>query len=114
MREVSKQYPQPAGTRPEVEPFHKGRIDRPATRRQDLLNGQLGAEHHAVFDPDEASAPIRLDNLRVKQCGQRHPPWLRAWPFVLASLGLPPLTKIRQQCRAIILEAIGQKQWDTA
>ena len=29
----------------------------PATRRQDLCDGQLGADHHAVRDPPEASTP---------------------------------------------------------
>ena len=37
----------------EVEPLHKGGIDRPTTRRSDLLDGQPGAEHHAVGAPDD-------------------------------------------------------------
>src|SRR4030095_17011953 len=32
----------------------KGGIDGPAASRQDLLNGQPGAEHHAVLDPHDA------------------------------------------------------------
>ena len=42
----------------EVEPFHKGRIDAPATARQNLFDGPLGAKHHAVCDADQTSAPI--------------------------------------------------------
>src|SRR6266568_9232086 len=79
----------------EVEALDKCRIDGPATSRQDLLDSQPGAEDHPVRDADEASAPVRLDHLGVKQCGPRHPPQLRSWPFVLASLRLPPLTKVR-------------------
>ena len=60
----------------EVESFHKGGVDGPATRRQDLLDGQPGAEHHAVFDPHDAPAPVRLHHLRIEQLGQRHPPRL--------------------------------------
>ena len=46
-----------------VEPLDKGRVDRPAPSRQDLLDSQLGAEHHTVCDPDEAPTPVRLDDL---------------------------------------------------
>jgi hypothetical protein len=52
-----------------VEPLDKGRVDRPATSRQDLLDSQLGTEHHPVFDPDEAPTPVRLDDLGVEQLG---------------------------------------------
>src|SRR5215470_16960557 len=38
--------------------LHKGRIDLPTPGSQDLLNGQLGAEHHPVCDPDEAPTPV--------------------------------------------------------
>ena len=44
----------------EVEALHKGRLDRPATGSQDLLHGQLGAEHHIVFDPYEAPTTPEL------------------------------------------------------
>ena len=98
----------------EVEPLDKGRVDGPATGRQDLLDGQPGAEHHAVCDAHEAPAPVRLHHLRVAQLGQRHPARLGHWAFVLAPFGLHPLAKMRQECRAVVLEAIGQKQRDTA
>ena len=45
----------------EVESLHKGGVDLPATCRQDLLDRQLGAEHHAVLDPDETPTPVRLN-----------------------------------------------------
>ena len=51
-------------TEVEVEPLHKGGINGPASSCQDLLDGQPGAEHHAVLDPHEAPAPVRLDDLR--------------------------------------------------
>jgi hypothetical protein len=41
-----------------VEPLDKGRVNRPATSRQDLLDSQLGAEHHTVFDPYDAPTPV--------------------------------------------------------
>ena len=80
----------------EIEPLDEGRVDRPATRRQDLLDGQSGAEHHPVFDAHEAPAPVRLDHLRVKQCGQWHPPRLGCGTFVLAPFGLHPMAKMSQ------------------
>ena len=92
-------------TEVEVETLHKGRIDGPATFRQDLFDGPLGAEHHAEFDPHEASTPGRLHHLRVEQRGQRHPTRLRSWPFILAPFGLPPLAKMGQQCRGGVREA---------
>src|SRR6185503_15323655 len=58
----------------EVEAFYKGSIDGPATGCQDLLNGQLGAEHYPVRNPHEAPAPVGLHNLRIEQLGQWHPP----------------------------------------
>src|SRR5215472_17483185 len=80
----------------EVEPLHKGGLDGPAASRQDLLDGQPGAEHHAVGDPNETSTPIRLDHLCVEERGQRHPTWLRSWSFVLAPFGVYPMAKMRQ------------------
>src|SRR5436853_949132 len=50
----------------EVEPLHKCGIDGPATRRQELFDGQLGAEHHAVLDPYDAPAPVRFHNLSIE------------------------------------------------
>src|SRR5690349_1974937 len=38
--------------------LHKSGIDGPATSCQDLLDGQSGAEHHAVRDAHNASTPI--------------------------------------------------------
>src|ERR687888_1853113 len=48
-------------------------VDGPATSCQKLLNGQPGAEHHAVFHPDEAPTPVGLHDLCIEQRGQRHP-----------------------------------------
>lgn len=50
----------------EVESFHKGGVDPPATCRQDLLDRQLGTEHHAVLHPDHTTMPVLLDNLRIE------------------------------------------------
>src|SRR2546430_17439970 len=44
--------------------FHKRCVDGPATRRQNLLDGQRGAEHHAVRDSHHAPSPVGLDDLR--------------------------------------------------
>ena len=49
----------------ELASFDKGGLDGPATSRQDLLNGQPGAEHHAVRDPHEAPSPVGLHDLRI-------------------------------------------------
>src|SRR6266853_5855925 len=54
----------------EVEPLHKGSIDGPTTCCQDLLDGQLGAEHHAVLDTYDGPAPVRFHNLSIEQLGQ--------------------------------------------
>ena len=97
-----------------VEPFDKSGIDRPAACRQDLLDGQLRAEHHTVFDLDDAPASHRLHNLRIEESGQRHPSWLRSWPFALAPFGLNPMTEMRQDRRFVLVEPVRQKKWHTA
>src|SRR5262249_42971386 len=86
-------HPLPEG---EVEPFDKRRIDRPATSRQHLLDGQPGAEDHAVRDPHDTSTSVRLHDLRIEQLGPRHPPRLRSWTFVLAPCGVHPGAKMRE------------------
>ena len=78
----------------EVEPLHKGCIDSPPTSCQERFDGPPSAEDHAVFDIDNAPAPVRLDNLGLEELGQRHPSRLRPWPFVLAALGLYPGAKM--------------------
>src|SRR6267143_3443947 len=50
----------------EVESLHKGGTHAPATDRQDLLDGQPGAEDHAVLDANDKSAPIRLHDLGIE------------------------------------------------
>src|SRR4029453_13810463 len=80
----------------EVKPFDKRGIDRPATWRQDLFDGQSGAEHHAVCDADEAPAPGRFHHLRVEQRGQWYPPRLGHGASLLAPFGVYPLTKMGQ------------------
>src|SRR5262249_46710742 len=47
----------------------EGGVDRPAIACQDLFDGQLRTEDHAVGDADDASAPVRLDYLSVEQLG---------------------------------------------
>jgi hypothetical protein len=42
----------------EVESLHKGGMHAPATGRHDLLDGQPGAEDHAVLDANDMSAPL--------------------------------------------------------
>src|SRR5919108_4492188 len=44
----------------------EGRVDLPAMCRQHLLDGLKGAEHDAVLRVDQASAPHRLDHLRIE------------------------------------------------
>src|SRR5712664_4779290 len=63
----------------EVESLHKGGMHAPATGRQDLLDGQPGAEDHAVLDANDPSAPIRLHALGREQLGQWQPPRLGPW-----------------------------------
>jgi len=57
----------------EVEPLHKGCIDLPATRRQDLLDRLKRAEYHPVLDPSHTLTPVLLDDLRLEQSRQRQP-----------------------------------------
>src|ERR671936_689736 len=80
----------------EVESLHKGGLHTPATGRHDLRDGQPGAEDHAVLDANKTSAPIRFHDLGIEQLGQWHPPRLRSWPCVLASFGVHPGAKMRQ------------------
>src|SRR5215475_13050603 len=73
-----------------------GRVARPATARQDRLARQLGAEPHTVCDPDEAPTPVRRDDLRIAQLGERPPARLRHGAFVLAPFGVPPMANMGQ------------------
>src|SRR5262249_43953335 len=73
--------------------FYKRGIDRPAVSRQHLLNGEPGAEHHAVLHADDAPAPVRFHHLRIEQLGQRHPTWFGHGAFVLAPFELNPRAK---------------------
>ena len=97
----------------EGEPCDTRRLDRPASSRPPLLDGQPGAEDHAVLDPHETSTPGRLHDVSLEQLGQRHPTRLRSWTFVLAPCGLHPGATMRAQCRGVVLEAIRQQQRHT-
>jgi hypothetical protein len=66
-----------------------------------------------VLDTHDAPAPVRLHNLRIEQTGQWHPPRLGYGAFVLAPFGVHPIAEMGQQRRAVVLEAIGQKQRHT-
>ena len=57
----------------EVETLYKGRVDGPATRRQELFDGQSGAEHDTVGDPvwpkdSNVSFSLRLWCLPTSSC----------------------------------------------
>ena len=98
----------------EVKPLNQRRVDGPATGCQDLRDGQLGAEHHAVLHPDETPTPVRLHHLRVEQRGQRPPPQLGQWPFGLVPCGLYPGAKMRQDCRPIRFAPSSEQERDAA
>src|SRR4030095_3728504 len=89
-------------------------IDGPATSRQDLFNGQSGAEDHTVFDVHEASTPVRLHALCIEQLGQRHPSRFGQRPFVLATLRVPPMPKMGEYRRRIRFQPVGQTPRHTA
>ena len=65
----------------QVEALHEGRIALPAPRRSALCNGPPCAEHHPVFHPHQALAPVLLDHRRIEQPRQRHPAWLGLGPL---------------------------------
>jgi hypothetical protein len=63
-----------------------------------------------VLDSHDAPSPVRFNDLRVEQIGQRHPTRLGHRAFVLATLALYPMAKMGQYCRPILFEPVGQKQ----
>ena len=96
----------------QVEPLHKGRIDLPAAGRQHLLDRLQRAEHDAMRHVDQTPAPHGLHHLRIEEPGQRHPTGLGWGAFLLAPLGLNSGTKMAQDGRQVIFEAITEKQGD--
>src|SRR5262247_2559571 len=74
----------------QVQALHKCGIDLPALRGQSLLNGLTRAKHDTVCDPDQASTPIRLDDLGIEQPGLWHPAWRGPGTLGLSALGVNP------------------------
>ena len=93
-----------------VQPRDESAVALPATGRKHVLNPLPGAEHDPMFPPHEASTPGRLHHLCLAQLWQRPPTRLRPRPLGSAALRLAPIAEMRQQCRAVLLEAIRQKQ----
>ena len=98
----------------QIQPLHKRGIDLPATRPQDLLDPFHGAKHHTVCHARDTPTPVRLHDLRLQQLGKRYPAGGRPHSFGVVPLRLPPRAKVGQQGGAVLLEAIGQQQRDTA
>src|SRR5215510_5633212 len=98
----------------QVKPLDQSGVDLPATRRKPLLNPLPGTEHDPIFHPREASTPVRLHHLGIEQLWQWPPALFRPRAFVLATLGFHPGAAMCQQCRAVILQAVSQKQGHTA
>lgn len=97
----------------EMEPFNTRGVHLPATCPADLRNGFQGAAAPPRFDGDEPP-PLSLHALRLEQPGLGPPARLGQRSFGPATLGWHPLRQMRQQGRAVLLEAIGQKQRETA
>src|SRR5512132_3168056 len=97
----------------EVDALHEGRVDLPAVGGQHLLDGRQGAEHYAATDADQTASACGLDDLRIEQLRQRHPPRLGHGAWGVAALRLHPLTEMRQQRRGVLLEAVGQEERHT-
>ena len=93
--------------------LHKGRIDLPAQRAQDLLDGLDRAEHDTVLHVDQTPAPHGLEHLRIEQLGQRQPTGLGCRALGLATCRLDPLAIVGQQSCHVFLESIREKQWYT-
>ena len=52
-------------------------MSRAGQEGQQLDNAQSGAEHHAVLDGPEASAPVRLHHLRIEGFQEQSPDFLQ-------------------------------------
>ena len=89
-----------------IAPLHKGRIDRPATRRQDVLDRLSRAQHHPVLHPDHTPTPVLLDDLRIEQARPRQPAWLGPRAFVVATLGGHPQTDVAHYSGQLALEPV--------
>src|SRR5215813_3561173 len=98
----------------QVEALNEGRVDLPTARREHLLDGLKGPEHHAVTHAYQAPAAHRLHHLRIEQLRLRHPARLGVWPLVLAAGRLHPLAAMGEERGGVLLEAVGQEEWHTA
>src|SRR5262247_3723411 len=92
---------------PEVSHGSLARVQVPARHSRCGASKALRARG----SPPSHSILLDLNSSQMVQGIQRGPP--RHRPFGLATRGLHPITKMSQDCRGIVLEAIGQTQWDT-
>ena len=98
----------------QVEALDKGRVDLPTARREHLLDGRQGPEHHAVTHAHQAPPAHGLDHLRVEQTRQWQPARLRGGTCGLTAWRLDPVAEMGEQRRGVLLEAVGQEEGHTA
>src|SRR5918996_2931237 len=94
----------------QVEALGKRRVDLPASLGQYLLDYLTRAEHHAVFDPNDAPPAVGLDDLSIEELRQWHPAGFGHRPFALTPLGLNPLTVVSDQRGEVVPKAVSQKE----
>src|SRR5207244_12308164 len=93
--------------------LHEGGVDVPAMRSQHGMDGLQRAKHHAMTHPYQAPATYGLDDLRVEQVGEWHPPRLGCRALRLPAWWLHPLPIVGQQGRQILPKAIREKERGT-
>jgi hypothetical protein len=93
----------------QVEALGNRRVDLPASLGEYLLDGLTRAEHHAMFDPNDAPPAVGLDDLRIEELRQGHPAGFGYRPFALTPFGLNPLTVVCGQCDEVVPKAVSQK-----
>ena len=96
----------------EVEPLHKIGRCRWSSHMLACTCAMARRVPNATWcvTPTMALLLVRLNDLRVEQFGQWHPPRLGHRTFVLATLALHPMAKMGQYCRPILFKPVGQEQ----
>src|SRR5262249_58448884 len=88
-------------------------MELPAPGSQDGWHRLSRAAYDSVLPPDHAFTPVLLDDRRIEQPGQRHPPGLGPRAFVLAARGVSPPAKVAQDGGQIPLDAIAAPRGHT-
>src|SRR5215510_12604734 len=92
----------------EVDSLHKGGVDVPTKRSQEVIDGLEEAKHPTELHSDETSPSHGFDHVRLEQLRQGHPTRLGGRAWRLPAWWLYPLPVVGQQGGHVLAKAIGE------